>query len=519
MSDSEHKAGVNDGTFETNIATLSQPILELCTFGLRSLENENFPCRDFLIHLHREATRLEELVDYYGAQRNRMWFPFRESIAAAKLFSDVTYAVKHIQGALEYYNLHDIESDFIEATDQVIEQLTAALTSTAHNILDQASRCGLDTTNIEPTFKPCGEDVVEFRLPSDRTVRHVAKVGEVVVYLATRFLNLSEDRDVRTVLREPADNDYASYVPEPISEEQVRIVESRFHNLQSLYDTYIFESDIEQQNPDLRYLRSHISVIFHLLETATALSHYYIRHMSSLRRDVMSEMRYPMSQEALLTLLFEYPIHYSRLYLESAVALCQQMIRSYSEETQIEVPIPSYRGFHVRPSTLVASIVAHYGSDVTMTLNGHEYNAATPLELFRANEDINAMKRRRIADLLCDDPALNQKLPRNPQKRSRELQLLFVRLMKENKVVMYDTNLDVDEVDCQNDETFAEYAAHLIKHFMSVGKIDIRSELTVQFSGDNRALHDLEILASNGYGEDQMGNNIMLPEELSYLKR
>ena len=54
---------------------------------------------------------------------------------------------------------------------------------------------------------------------------------------------------------------------------------------------------------------------------------------------------------------------------------------------------------------------------------------------------------------------------------------------------------------------------------MSTAKLDIRSEITVRFSGDSRALKDLEILANNGYGEDALGNNIVLPEELSYLSR
>jgi hypothetical protein len=32
-------------------------------------------------------------------------------------------------------------------------------------------------------------------------------------------------------------------------------------------------------------------------------------------------------------------------------------------------------------------------------------------------------------------------------------------------------------------------------------------------------LGDLQLLASNGYGEDAYGNNIALPDELSYLRR
>ena len=110
-------------------------------------------------------------------------------------------------------------------------------------------------------------------------------------------------------------------------------MESRFHNLQSLYDTYIFESDIEEQNESLLYLRGHISIIYHLLSTATDLSHFYIRHMSSLRRDTIQSIQFPMDPDILLKLLFEYPLRFSRYYLEAAVQLCRSMIQSYSEQT------------------------------------------------------------------------------------------------------------------------------------------------------------------------------------------
>jgi hypothetical protein len=73
------------------------------------------------------------------------------------------------------------------------------------------------------------------------------------------------------------------------------------------------------------------------------------------------------------------------------------MLKRYAEVGQVEVSVPNYRGFHVRPATLVAKIVAHYGSDVRMELDGQSYDASSPLELFRANERINAWKRRWLA--------------------------------------------------------------------------------------------------------------------------
>ena len=48
--------------------------------------------------------------------------------------------------------------------------------------------------------------------------------------------------------------------------------------------------------------------------------------------------------------------------------------------------------------------------------------------------------------------------------------------------------------------------------------IDIEAEIRVAFIGDQRVLDDLKLLAENGYGEDNYGNNVPLPKELSYLR-
>jgi len=121
--------------------------------------------------------------------------------------------------------------------------------------------------------------------------------------------------------------------------------------------------------------------------------------------------------------------------------------------------------------------------------------------------------------MLSRDSGVDRPIPAEPTERVRELQLLLVKLSSDGKVVVYDTDLGIDPEEDVPESTVAEYAVRVIRHLVSVAKMDIRSDITVRFSGDNRALGDLEILAQKGYGEDQMGNNIVLPDELSYLAR
>jgi hypothetical protein len=58
-----------------------------------------------------------------------------------------------------------------------------------------------------------------------------------------------------------------------------------------------------------------------------------------------------------------------------------------------------------------------------------------------------------------------------------------------------------------------------IAQLQATGQLDIRTDLTVTFIGDQRVLADVDTLARHGYGEDAFGNNVVLPKALSYLRR
>ena len=498
----------------------SRNLYELCSFAMQKRGNEIFPCRNYLRDVYIEATGMEEFIDGCGAQKNELWYPFREAVAAVKMFSHLYYDLLHIEEATPYYSLLSIDGDFEGEIRENLCIIKETIYSSAETLIERAKACGLYKIEPDVSYDPCMEEEPSIRFPADRKTRHVEKPGKTVVYLATKVLNLAEEDDVREVLRIRNDDEYESHIPFRVNEEILRIVEARFHNLQSHYDTNIFESDIEYQDSNLKVLRGHISIIYHLLEIATHLAHYYERHMSGSRRmSDFEELRTPLEREVLLRILFEFVLNYSTRYLDASGQLCREMIWSYAEQGTIEVPIPNYRGFHVRPSTLIAKIVAHYGSKVRMVLDEQEYDAGFSLDLFRANEAINAYKRRYIAGVIekLDAREKLKKMKKNSLRKG--LQMLFLELMNKNEIIVYDTNIQFDEISPIKDESLGELACRFIKHYMSISKLDVHSDLTVTFMGDNRVLLDLKSLAENGYGEDKYGNNIVLPKDLVYLRR
>jgi hypothetical protein len=211
-----------------------------------------------------------------------------------------------------------------------------------------------------------------------------------------------------------------------------------------------------------------------------------------------------------------YCIAHIGLYIACAEWLCQNMLKRYAEVGEIEAPVPPYRGFHVRPSTLISTLVLHYGSDVRMELDKEAYNAASPLDLFRANEKINAAKRRWLAAEIAALELLQNSPPTT--KTDNIVPSIILTLANKGKLILYEQPLQMPEGPPQKEGTLLQRVNDKVGQLLALGKIDINIDLTVKFIGDKRVLADIKLLAESGYGEDQFGNNIRLPEELVYLR-
>jgi hypothetical protein len=222
----------------------------------------------------------------------------------------------------------------------------------------------------------------------------------------------------------------------------------------------------------------------------------------------------------LLETLLDYSLAFSSRYILRTRNLCHEMLRRYSIQGRISVPVPRYRGFHVRPSTLIAKIVNHYGSPVEMSLDEETYNAGVTLDLFRANEKLNARKRRRIAEevrRMVADGRMGD--PRNDEELRAEVRRMIQVLFEQDKVVIYERSLPLEDLRKLEGETVTEFAVRALNQLLALGKIDVETATLVSFAGDRRVLEDIRLLAEHGYGEDDFGNNLPLPEPLSYLRK
>jgi ribosomal 50S subunit-recycling heat shock protein len=473
--------------------------------------------RPLLGELLSQATQIEELLDSYGARNNCRWARFRSLTAAIKLFSNVSYELLHIQHSIPAYRLLPVKQDFARMTEQTLVFTEGILLEGAVRLLDESGKLHLPepTASVEETF--VFEKLPAGRLPHDLAMRKIETVSKTVSLLATAFLNLVAESRQAMPRERTEPKAFLCEMTGPISEEKLRSLELRFHNLQSLYDTYVSTTETEVFDRDLPVLRGHISVVLHLLRTARDFAHYYERHAGPSAQQVARGRKRLVEPEILLETLINYSINFVSQFLTCAELLCQNMLKRYTEVGSVEVPVPQYRGFHVRPSTLISKLVLHYGSDVKMKLGEEVYDAASPLELFRANEKINAHKRRSLAQEIIYLGLVRNDLHEKSMKDV--VRDIIISLAEQKKIIIYEQPLKIEEKQYPPDSKTLELVTDEIAKLMVTGKIDTATEIRAVFIGDKRVLDDIKLLAENGYGEDSFGNNIPLPERLTYLRQ
>jgi phosphotransferase system HPr-like phosphotransfer protein len=76
--------------------------------------------------------------------------------------------------------------------------------------------------------------------------------------------------------------------------------------------------------------------------------------------------------------------------------LADELLKEYTAMDSIELPVPKDLGFHLRPSTLVAKVVNHYGSDVYMVVGQDKFDAKSVLSLTWAGGKIAREKIEKV---------------------------------------------------------------------------------------------------------------------------
>ncbi len=154
-----------------------------------------------------------------------------------------------------------------------------------------------------------------------------------------------------------------------------------------------------------------------------------------------------------------------------------------------------------------------------MQMDEEDYDACSPLELFRANEKINAQKRRWLASEIVHLKLVQEQEQAGQSNVDPVVLGVVLALAGQGKLILYEQPLQLPDEPTGKEGTLLEKVTDEMARLLAMGKIDVDANLTATFVGDKRVLADIKLLAESGYGEDKFGNNVPLPEKLGYLRR
>jgi phosphotransferase system HPr-like phosphotransfer protein len=371
----------------------SNDYLKCCSYIHRFGALDNMFSKRLYSRLISSSHLLEDFLDYHGAKNNSRWFYYREMAASIRHLSLGGYAQQHIMSRISFYGLGDV-SEFVEDGYKTLSFIKSCLSGLAPAILAEAVNLSIAL----PEEKFDRYDFTSFlsgeKLESDIDAEDRERQKDHIVKITSEFFKIAQEMD-RFVFYEPLSiEEILELVPAKINEVMIRSYEFRVHNLQSYFDTYVIQSGYQEISGKLKVLRGYFSVVYHLLQIMGRLLHYYERHLHETSykkayvvvRDKLTEIVDP---SMLLDRIINYAFYYVCQFLSDGQDIAAEIMDENIQKGSITLPIPRNRGFHQRPSLMVAKLVAHFGGKVEMRLGEKRFDASSVLDLQWAGGEIS----------------------------------------------------------------------------------------------------------------------------------
>jgi phosphotransferase system HPr-like phosphotransfer protein len=252
-----------------------------------------------------------------------------------------------------------------------------------------------------------GPPAVRERLPSNLDEEQMTGEGEKVAQVASSFAKIADLFDSLVPPRLDSYRRLREFVMGKLDEEQARAIESQVHALQSKYDTYIQHTATEAGTPDLRRLRSIISILLHLFEVSTHLVHFYERHENDIRSASAKErIAGIVDKNAVLDRAVNYAFRSAGWFTRDGREIALRLIPEFTSIQEVSFEIPEDVKLHIRPAALIASVVNHHGTPVWMRMGEGECDASSVTDVIflagtnpEAGEVVFRGDRRPLGDL------------------------------------------------------------------------------------------------------------------------
>ncbi len=331
---------------------------------------------------------LEDFLDFHGAKKNKEWVLYRELSATIRHLSLACYSQRHLLNRFKFYSFEENRYDTfkLEAFD-TLKILQESIRLATPVILKEAVRLGINIpdSGYDLDYFPgisstqqLDNNIDDFNAKDQQRKN--------LTLIASEFLEVVKDFEQFAFYERYDLKKITELVPEQINEVTIRRYEMLIHNLQSSFDSYVVNTKSSSENNKLEQLRSHFSAALHLLQVMGRLLHFYERHLydtgfKDVYKNISESLSELIDRDVLLDRAVNFCLFYACKFLSSGKEIAYVILNENMETASLKVGIPKDRGFHSRPSLLVAKIVQHYGGEVKMYVNNDKFDAASVLDI------------------------------------------------------------------------------------------------------------------------------------------
>ncbi|WP_459922481.1 HPr family phosphocarrier protein [Desulfatiferula olefinivorans] len=371
--------------FKNKVRIYSHDFLKACVYIASFDSPEHIFTKKLYSRLVSTSHLLEDFLDLHGAKNNTQWLFYRELASSVRHLSTSGYSQRHISNRMVFYDLPEV-GQFVEEGEKTQDFITRSLMNIAPVVIEEARRLGIDIPDgsyDQANFPGVvtGE-ILEYDIDDDV----VADQKSHIVKIASEFLNIIKMFEPLAFYEPYTLDEIARIVPAKVNEVEIRRFEMLIHNLQSSFDSYVVIGGYRYGNRKLKQLRAHFSVVLHILEVQGRLLHFYERHLLelggiSLYQQVRRRLAELVDPSVLLDRTINYGLYYVSHFLTAGKKVAHEILDANIETSSIRVGVPVTRGFHNRPSMMVAKIVQHFGGKVELVVNGDRFDAGSVLDI------------------------------------------------------------------------------------------------------------------------------------------
>jgi phosphotransferase system HPr-like phosphotransfer protein len=360
-----------------------------CIVFINNLELDDYIfTKKFYSKLITTSHILEDFLDFHGAKKNKEWVFYRELSATVRHLSLACYSQAHFLNRFGFYSLGNGNKEmFKKEASNTLQIIQDSLKLAVPVILAEAKR--LDITIPKTGYNLGYFPGISSTQQLDHNIDDFNTKGQQkqnLTRISSEFLEVVKEFEPFLFYERYDLKTINKLVPEKINEVIIRSFEMKIHNIQSSFDSYVVNTKSSSENILLDQLRSHFSIVFHILQVMGRLLHFYERHLYNIGfKDVYKSVSVDLSElidpDVLLDRAVNFCLFYAGKFLSSGKDIASQILNENMETSTIQVGIPKDRGFHSRPSLLVAKIVQHYGGEVTLKVGEDSFDASSVLDI------------------------------------------------------------------------------------------------------------------------------------------